>query len=44
VVARAAEHPDAHAMYWVVHADDAPERIETSDLVGKLLIDERYQQ
>jgi GNAT superfamily N-acetyltransferase len=51
----AAEHPDAHALYWVVHADDTPVGfVMIADEVGspdymphylwKLLIDERYQR
>ena len=50
----AAEHPDAGALYWVVHAEDTPVGfVMIADEVGspdyiphylwKLLIDERYQ-
>ena len=51
----AAEHPDAHALYWAVYADDAPVGfVMIADEVGRpeyiphylwtLLIDERYQR
>ncbi len=51
----AAEHPDARALYWVVHADDTPvgfvmiaDEVGSSDYrphyLWKLLIDERYQR
>jgi diamine N-acetyltransferase len=51
----AAEHPDARALYWVVHAEDTPVGfVMIADEVGspdymphylwKLLIDERYQR
>ena len=51
----AAEHPDAHALYWVVQAEDTPVGfVMIADEVGspdyiphylwKLLIDERYQR
>jgi diamine N-acetyltransferase len=51
----AAEHPDAHALYWAVHADETPVGfVMIADEVGspeyiphylwKLLIDERYQR
>jgi diamine N-acetyltransferase len=51
----AAEHPDAHALYWAVYADDTPVGfVMIADEVGgpeyiphylwKLLIDERYQR
>ena len=51
----AAEHPDAHALYWVVHAEDTPVGfVMIADEVGspeyiphylwKLLIDERHQR
>ena len=51
----AAEHPDARALYWVVHAEDtAVGFVMIADEVGspdyaphylwKLLIDERYQR
>jgi diamine N-acetyltransferase len=51
----AAEHPDAHALYWVVHADDTPvgfvmiaDEVAGPDYIPhylwKLLIDERYQR
>lgn len=51
----AAEHPDAHALYWVVHDGDTPVGfVMIADEVGrpeyiphylwKLLIDERYQR
>jgi diamine N-acetyltransferase len=51
----AAQHPDARALYWVVHAEDTPVRfVMIADEVGspeyiphylwKLLIDERYQR
>jgi diamine N-acetyltransferase len=52
---QAAEHPGAHAMYWVVHADDTPvgfvmiaDEVDGPDYVPqylwKLLIDERHQR
>jgi diamine N-acetyltransferase len=51
----AAEHPGAHAMYWVVHDDDTPvgfvmiaDEVEGPDYIPqylwKLLIDERHQR
>ena len=51
----AAEHPDAHPMYWAVHADDTPvgfvmiaDEVDSPDYIPqylwKLLIDERYQR
>ena len=51
----AAEHPDAHALYWVVYAEETPVGfVMIADEVGsadymphylwKLLIDERYQR
>ena len=51
----AAEHPDAHAMYWVVHAEETPvgfvmiaDEVASPDYMPhylwKLLIDERYQR
>ena len=51
----AAEHPDAHALYWVVQAEDTPVGfVMIADEVGrpeyiphylwKLLIDQRYQR
>jgi len=51
----AAEHPDAHALYWAVYAEDTPvgfvmiaDEVETPDYIPqylwKLLIDERYQR
>ena len=51
----AAEHPDARALYWAVHAEDRPVGfVMIADEVGspdyippylwKLLIDERYQR
>jgi len=51
----AAEHPDARALYWVVHAEDTPvgfvmiaDEVRSSDYkphyLWKLLIDERYQR
>ena len=51
----AAEHPDARALYWVVHAEETPVGfVMIADEVGspdymphylwKLLIDERYQR
>ena len=51
----AAEHPDAHALYWAVHADDTPvgfvmiaDEVESPEYIPqylwKLLIDERYQR
>ena len=51
----AAEHPDAHALYWAVEAGDTPvgfvmiaDEVEGSDYIPhylwKLLIDERYQR
>ena len=50
----AADHPDAHALYWAVYADDTPvgfvmiaDEVESAEYVPhylwKLLIDERYQ-
>jgi diamine N-acetyltransferase len=51
----AADHPDAHALYWVVHADETPvgfvmiaDEVDNPEYVPhylwKLLIDERYQR
>jgi diamine N-acetyltransferase len=51
----AAEHPDAHALYWVVYADDAPvgfvmiaDEVSGPDYIPhylwKLLVDERHQR
>src|SRR5919107_3063278 len=51
----AAKHPNAHALYWAVHADDTPVGfVMIADEVGspeyrphylwKLLIDQRYQR
>ena len=51
----AAEHPDAHAMYWAVYADGTPvgfvmiaDEVSNPDYVPhylwKLLIDERHQR
>ena len=51
----AAEHPDARALYWVVHADDTPvgfvmiaDEVRSPEYIShylwKLLIDERYQR
>ena len=51
----AAEHPDAHALYWAVHVEDTPVGfVMIADEVGtpeyiphylwKLLIDQRYQR
>ena len=51
----AAEHPDAHALYWAVHADDTPvgfvmiaDEVDSPEYIPhylwKLLIDERYQR
>jgi diamine N-acetyltransferase len=51
----AAEHPDAHALYWAVYADDTPvgfvmiaDEVESPEYIPhylwKLLIDERYQR
>ena len=51
----AAEHPDAHAMYWAVYAEDTPvgfvmiaDEVDNPDYIPqylwKLLIDERYQR
>ena len=51
----AAEHPDAHALYWAVHAEDTPvgfvmiaDEVDNPDYIPhylwKLLIDERYQR
>ena len=51
----AADHPDAHAMYWAVYADDTPvgfvmiaDEVAGPDYIPhflwKLLIDERYQR
>jgi diamine N-acetyltransferase len=50
----AAEHPDAHALYWAVYAEDTPigfvmiaDEVDNPDYIPqylwKLLIDERYQ-
>jgi diamine N-acetyltransferase len=50
----AAEHPDAHALCWVVHAEDTPvgfvmiaDEVANPDYIPhylwKLLIDERHQ-
>ena len=54
-VREAAEHPDAHALYWVVYAEDTPvgfvmiaDEVGSPDYVPhylwKLLIDERHQR
>ena len=51
----AAEHPDAHALYWAVYDDDTPvgfvmiaDEVDNPDYIPhylwKLLIDERYQR
>ena len=51
----AAEHPDAHALYWAVYAEDTPvgfvmiaDEVDNPDYIPqylwKLLIDERYQR
>jgi diamine N-acetyltransferase len=51
----AAEHPDAHALYWAVYAEDTPvgfvmiaDEVAAPDYIPhylwKLLIDERYQR
>jgi diamine N-acetyltransferase len=51
----AAEHPDARALYWAVHAEDTPvgfvmiaDEVANPDYIPhylwKLLIDERYQR
>ncbi len=51
----AAEHPDAHAQYWAVYADDTPvgfvmiaDEVDDPDYIAhflwKLLIDERFQR
>ncbi len=51
----AADHPDARAMYWAVHAEDTPvgfvmiaDEVASPDYIShylwKLLIDERYQR
>jgi diamine N-acetyltransferase len=51
----AAEHPDAHALYWAVHAEDTPvgfvmiaDEVRSPPYIPhylwKLLIDERYQR
>ena len=51
----AAEHPDARALYWVVHAEDTPvgfvmiaDEVASPDYIPhylwKLLIDERHQR
>src|SRR5215210_8447898 len=51
----AAEHPDAHAQYWAVHAEDAPvgfvmiaDEVDNPEYIPhylwKLLIDERHQR
>src|SRR5215210_8746422 len=51
----AAEHPDAHAQYWAVHAEDVPvgfvmiaDEVDNPEYIPqylwKLLIDERYQR
>jgi diamine N-acetyltransferase len=52
---QAAEHPDAHPLYWVVHDEDTPvgfvmiaDEVGSPDYIShylwKLLIDERYQR
>jgi diamine N-acetyltransferase len=52
---QAAEYPGAHAVYWVVYADDTPvgfvmiaDEVDDPDYIPhylwKLLIDERYQR
>ena len=51
----AAEHPDAHALYWAVYAEDTPvgfvmiaDEVDNPDYIPqylwKLLIDKRYQR
>ena len=51
----AAEHPDAHPLYWAVYDDDTPigfvmiaDEVDNPDYIPqylwKLLIDERYQR
>ena len=51
----AAEHPDAHPMYWAVYSDDTPvgfvmiaDEVDNPEYIPqylwKLLIDERYQR
>jgi diamine N-acetyltransferase len=51
----AAEHPDAHALYWAIYADDTPvgfvmiaDEVAGADYIPhylwKLLIDERHQR
>jgi diamine N-acetyltransferase len=51
----AAEHPDAHALYWAVYAEETPvgfvmiaDEVDNPDYIPqylwKLLIDERYQR
>jgi diamine N-acetyltransferase len=51
----AAEHPDAHALYWAVHAEDTPvgfvmiaDEVASPEYIPhylwKLLIDRRYQR
>jgi diamine N-acetyltransferase len=51
----AAEHPDAHAIYWAVYADDTPvgfvmiaDEVSSPEYfphyLWKLLIDQRYQR
>jgi diamine N-acetyltransferase len=51
----AAEHPDAHALYWAVYDDETPvgfvmiaDEVDGPDYIAhflwKLLIDERYQR
>ena len=51
----AAEHPDAHALYWAVYADDTPvgfvmiaDEVDRPEYIPhylwKLLIDHRYQR
>jgi diamine N-acetyltransferase len=54
-LAEAAEHPDAHAMYWAVYAEDTPvgfvmiaDEVASPEYIPhylwKLLIDQRYQR
>jgi diamine N-acetyltransferase len=54
-VLEATEHPDAHAKYWAVYADESPvgfvmiaDEVDSPEYIPhylwKLLIDERYQR
>jgi diamine N-acetyltransferase len=54
-ILEAADHPDAHALYWAIYAEEAPvgfvmiaDEVESPDYIAhflwKLLIDERHQR